>query len=100
MAQVGESVVWRMDTTPRPHPIALNKIYEVQISPFSRWHNVKPGITGWAQVNGYRARPISLKKCSDVWSMIFKYIDNWSFMLDVKIILMTLFSKRSYINAY
>ena len=39
---------------PRPHPVALNEQYERLITPFMRRHNIKPGITGWAQVNGYR----------------------------------------------
>jgi Undecaprenyl-phosphate glucose phosphotransferase len=85
---------------PRPHPIALNKQFEAQIAPFSRRHNIKPGITGWAQVNGYRGPTDTLAKMKrrveyDLW-----YIDNWSFMLDMKIVLMTLISERAYTNAY
>jgi len=39
---------------PRPHPIALNEAFAERISPLSHRHKVKPGITGWAQVQGYR----------------------------------------------
>jgi Undecaprenyl-phosphate glucose phosphotransferase len=85
---------------PRPHPIALNKQFEDQIAPFSRRHNVKPGITGWAQVNGYRGPTDMLDKMKRRVEYDLYYIDNWSFMLDMKIVMMTLFSKRAYTNAY
>jgi Undecaprenyl-phosphate glucose phosphotransferase len=85
---------------PRPHPVALNQIFEQQISPFSRRHNVKPGITGWAQVNGYRGQTDTLEKMQRRFEHDLHYIDNWSFLLDIKIILMTLFSKTAYMNAF
>jgi Undecaprenyl-phosphate glucose phosphotransferase len=84
---------------PRPHPIALNKKFEQHISPFSRRHNVKPGITGWAQVNGFRGETDTLEKMQRRFECDVYYIDNWSFMLDMKIILMTLLSKSAYLNA-
>lgn len=85
---------------PRPHPIALNKMFDARISPFSRRHNVKPGITGWAQVHGYRGETNTIEKMQRRVEYDLYYIDNWSFVLDMKIILMTLFSKSAYTNAY
>jgi Undecaprenyl-phosphate glucose phosphotransferase len=84
---------------PRPHPIALNKKFEERISPFSRRHNVKPGITGWAQVNGYRGETDTLEKMQRRFEHDLYYIDNWSLAFDLKIILLTLFSKTAYLNA-
>jgi Undecaprenyl-phosphate glucose phosphotransferase len=84
---------------PRPHPIALNEAYKKQISPLSRRHNVKPGITGWAQVNGYRGETDTLEKMQRRFQHDLYYIENWSFLLDLKIIMMTLFSKQAYTNA-
>jgi Undecaprenyl-phosphate glucose phosphotransferase len=84
---------------PRPHPIALNEAFVERISPFSRRHKVKPGITGWAQVNGYRGETDTIEKMQRRIECDLYYIDNWSFMLDIQIILMTLFSKRAYTNA-
>jgi putative colanic acid biosynthesis UDP-glucose lipid carrier transferase len=85
---------------PRPHPVALNKLFAQHISPFSRRHNVKPGITGWAQVNGYRGETDTLEKMQRRFECDVYYIDNWSFLLDIKIIVMTLFSRSAYSNAY
>jgi lipopolysaccharide/colanic/teichoic acid biosynthesis glycosyltransferase len=85
---------------PRPHPIALNKMFESQIAPFSRRHTVKPGITGWAQVNGYRGPTDTLEKMQRRLEFDLYYIDNWSFIFDLKIVLLTLFSKKAYTNAY
>jgi Undecaprenyl-phosphate glucose phosphotransferase len=85
---------------PRPHPVSLNERFEAQISPFSRRHNVKPGLTGWAQVNGYRGETDALEKMQRRLAHDLYYIDNWSFLFDMKIILMTLFSKKTYTNAY
>lgn len=85
---------------PRPHATAHNKIFEDQILPFARRHNVKPGITGWAQVNGYRGPADTLDKMQKRIEYDLYYIDNWSFFFDLKIILMTLFSKKAYQNAF
>jgi Undecaprenyl-phosphate glucose phosphotransferase len=84
---------------PRPHPISLNEAFEKRISPFSRRHKVKPGITGWAQVNGCRGETDTLEKMQRRVEYDLHYIDNWSFLLDLKIIVMTLFSRRAYLNA-
>jgi Undecaprenyl-phosphate glucose phosphotransferase len=85
---------------PRPHATAHNDMFEGRILPFARRHNVKPGITGWAQVNGARGETDTLEKMQERVEYDLYYIDNWSFLFDVKIIMMTLFSKRAYLNAY
>ncbi len=85
---------------PRPHPVAMNRSFEQRISPLSRRHKVKPGITGWAQVNGYRGETDTLEKMQRRFDCDIHYIDNWSLLLDVKIILMTVFSKAAYKNAF
>jgi Undecaprenyl-phosphate glucose phosphotransferase len=85
---------------PRPHATAHNDMFEDRILPFARRHNVKPGITGWAQVNGARGETDTLEKMQERVEYDLYYIDNWSFLFDVKIIVMTLFSKRAYLNAY
>lgn len=85
---------------PRPHATAHNAMFEDRIMPFSRRHNIKPGITGWAQVNGHRGETDTLEKMQRRVEHDLYYIDNWSLLLDLKIILLTLLSKRAYINAY
>lgn len=85
---------------PRPHATAHNSLFVDLIAPFSRRHNVKPGITGWAQVNGYRGVTDTLEKMQRRIEFDLQYIDHWSFLFDVKIIVMTLLSKRAYINAH
>ena len=67
--------------------------------PASRRHNVKPGLTGWAQVNGFRGETDTFEKMQRRVEYDMFYIDNWSFLFDVKILLMTLFSKNAYQNA-
>ncbi len=85
---------------PRPHATAHNRMFEGKISVFSRRHVVKPGITGWAQVNGYRGATETLEKMQRRVEYDLYYVDNWSFWLDLRIIAMTLFSKTAYTNAY
>jgi lipopolysaccharide/colanic/teichoic acid biosynthesis glycosyltransferase len=85
---------------PRPHATVHNAVFESIITPFSRRHNVKPGITGWSQVNGFRGSIDAVEKLQRRIEYDLYYIDNWSFLFDLKIIIMTLFSKRVYINAY
>ena len=61
---------------------------------------MKPGITGWAQVNGCRGVTDTLEKMERRIEHDLYYIDNWSLLFDIKIILLTLFSKKAYLNAY
>jgi lipopolysaccharide/colanic/teichoic acid biosynthesis glycosyltransferase len=75
---------------PRPHMLKHTEDYRKIIDKFMVRHLIKPGITGLAQVRGYRgetkdAKEMELRVKSDVW-----YIENWSFLLDVKLILLTL----------
>ena len=85
---------------PRPHPIALNEQYERLMTPFMRRHNFKPGITGWAQVNGYRGETDTVDKMQRRLEYDLYYIDNWSFLFDIQILILTLLSKKAYTNAY
>ena len=85
---------------PRPHAVAHNEMYANQIHRMSRRHNVKPGITGWAQVNGLRGETDTVEKMRKRVEYDLYYIDNWSFIFDLKIMIMTLFSKSAYANAY
>ena len=74
---------------PRPHPVELNDLYMSRIPKYMLRHKVKPGITGWAQVNGFRGitdtkEKMELRIEHDLW-----YIQNWSLWLDLKILLQT-----------
>jgi Undecaprenyl-phosphate glucose phosphotransferase len=84
---------------PRPHATAHNAFFQTKIAPFSRRHIVKPGITGWAQVNGFRGETDTLEKMQQRVEHDLYYIDNWSFLFDMKIILLTFLSRRAYSNA-
>jgi Undecaprenyl-phosphate glucose phosphotransferase len=85
---------------PRPHAVAHNNEYEEKIRLYARRHNVKPGITGWSQVNGYRGETDTIDKMRKRVEYDLYYIDNWSLPFDVKILLMTIFSPEAYRNAY
>jgi Undecaprenyl-phosphate glucose phosphotransferase len=85
---------------PRPHPVALNEQYEALIAPLMRRHKIKPGITGWAQINGCRGETSTVEKMQERLKYDLYYIDNWSFLFDMQIILLTLFSSKAYTNAY
>ncbi len=85
---------------PRPHRISLNKTLEGKIKAYRVRHLVKPGISGWAQVNGFRGPmetriQTSGRVLHDLW-----YLENWSFPLDIYIIFLTVFSKKAYKNAF
>ena len=85
---------------PRPHPIEMNELYMDQVDSYMRRHKVKPGITGWAQVNGYRGETESLEKMMKRVEFDLYYIENWSFWLDMKIIWLTLRTWPVDANAY
>lgn len=73
---------------PRPHAIAVNERYRAQIPSYMIRHKVKPGITGWAQVNGYRGGD-DLPTMTKRIEFDLKYLSNWSLWFDLKIILRT-----------
>ncbi|MCK1511716.1 undecaprenyl-phosphate glucose phosphotransferase [Bradyrhizobium sp. 190] len=85
---------------PRPHATSQNEAFAELISSFFRRHNVKPGITGWAQVNGYRGDTDTLEKMQRRVEHDLYYIDNWSLLFDLRIILLTFFSREVYANAF
>lgn len=84
---------------PRPHALAHDHEFQRKIALYARRHNVKPGITGWAQVNGLRGETDTDDKMAKRINFDHWYIDNWSFWLDIGILLRTVFSSRSYKNA-
>jgi undecaprenyl-phosphate galactose phosphotransferase/putative colanic acid biosynthesis UDP-glucose lipid carrier transferase len=74
---------------PRPHAAAHNTVYEQVVANYAFRHHVRPGLTGWAQVNGLRGETtvetMQRRVDLDLW-----YIDNWSLWLDIKIIVRTI----------
>ncbi|MDH5325752.1 MAG: undecaprenyl-phosphate glucose phosphotransferase [Gammaproteobacteria bacterium] len=85
---------------PRPHALAHNEFYKDQIDAYMLRHKVKPGITGWAQVNGLRGETDTLDKMKRRVEYDLYYVENWSLWLDLKIILMTLYTGFIHKNAY
>jgi putative colanic acid biosynthesis UDP-glucose lipid carrier transferase len=86
---------------PRPHPLKMNDDYKQIINKYMIRHFLKPGITGWAQVNGYRGETKDLADIEgriehDIW-----YMENWSFWMDLRIIFLTAYNiVKGEKNAY
>jgi len=78
---------------PRPHALSHNREYEQKIALYARRHNVLPGITGWAQVNGFRGETDTDEKMRRRVDHDLFYIDNWSPWFDLRILLKTLLSR-------
>ncbi|PCI07343.1 MAG: undecaprenyl-phosphate glucose phosphotransferase [Gammaproteobacteria bacterium] len=85
---------------PRPHAIEHNELYKEQVDQYMLRHMVKPGITGWAQVNGYRGETDTLDKMKKRVEYDLFYIENWSLWFDLKIIIITLFKGFAHKNAH
>ena len=85
---------------PRPHPVAHNEEFRSKISGYMMRHKFKPGITGWAQVNGWRGETDTLDKMQKRVDYDLQYIRNWSIWFDIKIIMMTLLKGFLSKNAY
>jgi putative colanic acid biosynthesis UDP-glucose lipid carrier transferase len=85
---------------PRPHMLKHTEQYSELIDYYKVRHYVKPGITGWAQVNGYRGETDELWKMEKRVEYDMKYLENWSFWMDVKIIFMTIVGKNTHKNAF
>jgi len=85
---------------PRPHRQFLDKQLQERVYKYMVRHYVKPGITGWAQVNGWRGPTDTEEQrrqrtLHDLW-----YLENWSMWLDFKIVFMTIFSRKVHMNAF
>jgi putative colanic acid biosynthesis UDP-glucose lipid carrier transferase len=86
---------------PRPHMLKHTKLYSNIIDKYMVRHLIKPGVTGWAQVNGYRGETPNIDQMEarvkyDIW-----YLENWSFLLDLKIIFVTVLNMfKGEKNAY
>ena len=85
---------------PRPHRLNLNDEFQEVVDKYMVRHYVKPGITGWAQVNGWRGPTETIEQKlgrvqHDLW-----YLENWSFWLDIKCIWLTVFGKKVHENAF
>ena len=77
---------------PRPHPIKLNEEYSPRIEKFMARHYIKPGITGLAQAKGYRGETKNDHSMRGRVKLDRFYIENWSFLLDLKIVIATIIS--------
>jgi len=85
---------------PRPHPIPLTERHRDAIDWYMLRHRVKPGLTGWAQVNGFRGETDTPEKMQGRIERDLEYIHNWSIWLDLKIVALTFFRGFVGKNAY
>ena len=88
---------------PRPHPVTMRTeglLCEDVVAHYGRRHRVKPGITGWAQINGARGATHTVEQLRRRVSLDFFYIENWSPWLDLKIIILTVFKGFFDTTAY
>ncbi|MBO6781947.1 MAG: exopolysaccharide biosynthesis polyprenyl glycosylphosphotransferase [Alphaproteobacteria bacterium] len=85
---------------PRPHAVAHNEQFGAIIDEYFARHRVKPGITGWAQINGLRGETDTPEKMRRRVEYDLYYIDNWSILLDIRILFLTIFVGFINKNAY
>lgn len=88
---------------PRPHPPGVKageRMYEEVVEAFAERYKVRPGITGWAQVNGLRGNTFTERHLTERFAYDIEYIQNWSFELDLWIVLRTAFGGFGGRNAF
>jgi Undecaprenyl-phosphate glucose phosphotransferase len=85
---------------PRPHAVEHNEQYALLIGGYHGRHKVKPGITGWAQINGFRGETDTLDKMRARVEHDVFYIENWSLWFDLKVMLLTALGGWTSKNAY
>jgi putative colanic acid biosynthesis UDP-glucose lipid carrier transferase len=85
---------------PRPHAVAHNEEYRKLINGYMIRHKVRPGITGWAQVNGLRGETATVEKMQRRVQYDLDYLKNWSLGLDLKIIAKTAITVLNHRNTY
>ena len=76
---------------PRPHAVVHNELYKNKINGYIQRHSIKPGMTGLAQVNGFRGETKKLKNMQNRLKADMEYIQDWSLYLDIKILVKTFF---------
>lgn len=85
---------------PRPHAVEHNEQYKLLVDRYMARHKIKPGITGWAQINGFRGETDTLEKMQKRVEHDLYYIENWSIWFDLKIIAQTVVRGFLGPNAY
>jgi exopolysaccharide biosynthesis polyprenyl glycosylphosphotransferase len=88
---------------PRPHAVnakAETRLYDEAVDGYFARHRVKPGVTGWAQINGWRGETDTQEKIQKRVEFDLYYIENWSVLLDLYIVAMTPFALLKTENAY
>jgi Undecaprenyl-phosphate glucose phosphotransferase len=84
---------------PRPHAISHDAELSTQLAEYAHRQRIKPGITGWAQVNGFRGDTSTFAQIEGRTIHDLHYIENWSILLDIWIVLLTVFSSKTRQNA-
>lgn len=85
---------------PRPHALEHDNFYKNLVSGYMHRYRIKPGITGWAQINGHRGETDQVEKMAARVKFDLFYIQHWSFWLDLKIVWMTMYKGFVSKNAY
>ncbi|NEX62738.1 undecaprenyl-phosphate glucose phosphotransferase [Noviherbaspirillum galbum] len=85
---------------PRPHAMQHNEMYKDLLEMYMLRHRVKPGITGWAQINGHRGETDTVDKMAKRVQFDLDHIQNWSLWMDIRIIVWTAFRGWTGTNAY
>ncbi len=85
---------------PRPHAVAHAEKYRALIHGYMLRQTVKPGITGWAQVNGWRGETAELEKMEERVRHDMEYIRNWNLLLELEVVFLTVFGAKKNRNAY
>ncbi|MCB0668260.1 MAG: exopolysaccharide biosynthesis polyprenyl glycosylphosphotransferase [Saprospiraceae bacterium] len=85
---------------PRPHRVNLQNDFRKIVDEYMVRHYIKPGLTGWAQVNGWRGPTETVLQKTERIRHDLWYIEHWSFWIDIKIVFLTVFGRKSRINAF
>jgi lipopolysaccharide/colanic/teichoic acid biosynthesis glycosyltransferase len=85
---------------PRPHAIEHDALYQTIVDDYIQRYRIKPGITGWAQINGFRGETDRIEKMQGRVDHDLFYLRNWSFALDLRIVIATVTHGFKHSNAY
>ena len=85
---------------PRPHRIFLNQVMQKEVDHYMIRHYLRPGITGWAQVNGWRGPTDTEEQKNNRTAHDLWYVENWTPLLDIKIVYLTVFGEKTFKTAF